>query len=939
MAQMPFSPPADDVTVGILQHIFGPIIDVLVKGLDPNTVSSASSLLGMLFSVFNSGVLVVGSVIVSYVATMGAVNTANDGEAMGKAWSTVWTPVRIVAGGAVLLPSTSGYSFIQMLVLMISLWSIGFANSIYNMGMSMGLLKPDGIVATSYQTGTYFGLRDFGKQYLAAAYCARAANTIYADAAGNPSVMANNAAADKQVVTGTRTDYTFYIKDRNAVTNLGGGEPICGTVTLTTYAPSGNYSDASGTQAALDNVRAGLMSQKATAAMGLMQDIDNWVNTMPSDINQPGWANVQSSQFNTIVKNREDQIVAAIANQMNSGETSINNGITAFISDMTKEGWAMAGGWYQRIGLLRTKVGTITSESVGGVTTPSLSGLPDDARSMLLKASVTTIAETIVKKAELAGNGYAGSTAVKPEDMASLLPRDKASDVNVGSLDADMSTKTTLLMNDMMKKATDLAIGSGSGTDAITRMKLTGDLLASYQTMLWAAEFTIKTTMTATRVVVGAVGGVEIMGNKADFRGVTDPIWEWLLEVPLKIFAKLEMYIGLLAFYFGVFLPSLPYTIFMVTVVGWVLGVLQTVIAAPLWAIMHMRPSQTFVGSEAQGYLLLMALFVRPALAVIGLFAATLVADPLVDYIAKAFFAMRGDVAASTGWVGVLAQFTQFFWWFIAFGGLLLPVLFMIYGLPQVLPDRVLAWLNVGVHDLGATSASSEMRSNLSSQARSPLVQGFPKEKDGGSSGGSPTGGIPSGGGSPRNGGGGGAGNSPINVGGQGVAPPLDAATDSAGASARSSAPDTAAARGSNAESSRPLSAGSTPPIESGGSEPRRTMTNRVSDAVGVGMGHAVMAAASTVSEGAGRGAQAMRDAKGPAEALVNGGVAAVTGAAAALKRSTPTIGKEAAAAFNEGADSRVAAAIDARRANSGDAAQPNGPINTGSAITPKEEA
>lgn len=433
MAQMPFSPSSDDVTVGILGHIFGPIIDVLVKGQDPNTVAAASNLLATLFTVFNSGILVVGSIIVSYVAVMGAVNTANDGEAMGKAWSTVWTPVRIVAGGAVLLPSTSGFSFIQMLVLMISLWGIGFANSIYNLGMGMGLLKPDGIVATSYQTGTYFGLRDFGKQYLAAAYCARAANTIYADAAGNPSVMANSAAADKQVVTGTRTDYTFYIKDRNAATNLGGGEPICGTVTLTTYAPSGTYSDTSGTQAALDNVRAGLMSQKAAAAMGLMQDIDNWVNTMPSDISQPGWTNVQSSQFNAIVKNREDQIVAAITNQMNSGESSINNGITAFVADMTKEGWAMAGGWYQRVGLLRTKVGAITSESVGGVTTPSLSGLPDDARSSLLKASVTTIAETIIKKAEQAGNGYAGSTSVKPEDMASLLPRDKTSDVNVGS--------------------------------------------------------------------------------------------------------------------------------------------------------------------------------------------------------------------------------------------------------------------------------------------------------------------------------------------------------------------------------------------------------------------------------------------------------------------------------------------------------------------------
>jgi conjugal transfer/type IV secretion protein DotA/TraY len=70
--------------VGILGHIFGPIIDVLVKGQDPNTVSAASNLLATLFTFFNSGILVVGSIIIVYVAVMGAVNTANDGEAMGK---------------------------------------------------------------------------------------------------------------------------------------------------------------------------------------------------------------------------------------------------------------------------------------------------------------------------------------------------------------------------------------------------------------------------------------------------------------------------------------------------------------------------------------------------------------------------------------------------------------------------------------------------------------------------------------------------------------------------------------------------------------------------------------------------------------------------------------------------------------------------------------
>ena len=943
MAQMPFSPPQDDVTVGILGHIFGPIIDVLVTGADPNTVSAASSLLGTLFSFFNSGVLVVGSIIVSYVAVMGAVNTANDGEAMGKAWSTVWTPVRIVAGGAVLLPSTSGYSFIQMLVLMISLWSIGFASGINKLGMTMGVFKPDGIVSTSYQTGTYFGLRDFAKQYLAASYCARAANTIYADAAGNPSVMANSASADKQVVTGTRTDYTFFIKDRNAATNLGGGEPICGTVTLTAYAPSGSYSDTSGTQAALDNMRAALMAQKLQAATGLMLDIDNWVNTMPSDINQPGWENVQSAQFNTIVKNREDQVAAAIANSVTTSEGSVNVGVTAFVDEMTKGGWAMAGGWYQRVGLLRSKVSAITGESVGAATTPSLAGLPDDARSKLLKYSVTTVAETISKKSEEAGKGYDGSTAVKPQDIASMLPTDGNADINVGALDADMSTKATLLINGMMQKATDFTIGSGSGVDAVSRMKMTGDLLYSYQAMLWATEFTIKTSITGVRVVSNGLGVTKLAG--VDMHGIVSDIWDWALQVPVPIIAKMAQYVGYLAYYFGVAIPSLPYTIFMITVVGWVLGVVQTVIAAPLWAIMHMRPSQTFVGSEAQGYLLLMALFVRPALAVIGLFAAFLVADPLVDYTAKAFFAMRGDVAASTGWPGVLAQFWQFFAWYATFGFLLGAVLTMVFGLPQMLPDKVLAWLNVGVHDLGATSATNEMRAAVSRQGHASgkaalerLAESQSRGGRGGSRGqlpgdgpsGGPSGGRPRGGGS-----------TPVNAGAQGVAPPLDAAESvgangSQGISSRSLTPT--AQPSSGPSNAAPLNAGSSPPTQES-EAPQRRLMDKISDGVGVAAGHAVLGAVDAAKSGGQRGGEAMRNGSGPVGGLVAGSIAAAAGAAEALARTAPMVGREGVAAFREGADARIAALKDTSPSPSDEAAQSaDQPISAGEQRPNKED-
>jgi conjugal transfer/type IV secretion protein DotA/TraY len=59
-----------------------------------------------------------------------------------------------------------------------------------------------------------------------------------------------------------------------------------------------------------------------------------------------------------------------------------------------------------------------------------------------------------------------------------------------------------------------------------------------------------------------------------------------------------------------------------------------------------MTPDRTFVGSQSQGYLLLLSLFARPALAVVGLFAAMLVSDPIIDFIARLLCHARcsGDI-------------------------------------------------------------------------------------------------------------------------------------------------------------------------------------------------------------------------------------------------------------------------------------------------------
>jgi len=906
----------------MLRSIFGPVIDALVTGADPDTVSAASNVIATMMSFFNSAILIVGTLIVSYVAAMGTINTANDGEAMGRNWSSLWTPVRIVAGGAVLLPTASGYSFIQLVVLMFALWGVGFANGTYKTGMAIGVLSPDGVVQGVNDPGSFYGLRDLGKQYLAASYCARAANQIYpgAQVSAAPS-------ADKTTTNGGRTEYLFQIKDRNATTNLGGGEPLCGTVSISQYTAQ-PAKDATGIEAALEQLRVAAQNAKIQAATKLMTDLEAWVNTWPDDISGD-WSNVDSAKFNELVNSAETQVAAALMAVL-SDTTGVKSGFQSLATSLTSEGWAMSGGWHQRVGEVRGRIAAITSESVGSVSAPSLSALPADAAASRLIGSVTTVTEAISKKSEAKGNYKAPTSG--PGDLTSVIPKDAQSDINIGSINADFDAKVSLWINSMMESMVEMATGANSsGTTplcgtagqmggSLNRMKCIGDYLTAARAGIGAADVAIKTGATALRVVAGTLSSVKGVGTGLDLDKVVTPIWDWVIEVPVKQLAMMATYIEPMAFYFGVFLPSLPYVIFMTVVVGWILAVLQSLIAAPLWAVMHMTPDRTFVGSQSQGYLLLLSLFARPALAVVGLFAAMLVSDPIINFIAKGFFAMRGAVVTSTGTVGAIASFLSFAWWFMVFGLTLLPVLYMIFGLPQILPDHVLRWIGAGVSDLGETQAVGQMRSGMAHAASSgalPSGGNSPSRRIGGDGGLLPGDGN---GGTPPTGNGGGT---------RGTATPKRALLSAGDQGVAPSAPD------SPAPAPQPDS---------------RSGRQKVSDAAGVGLGRAVTGAAGATARSAGRvadaaistgsaGVAAYRDASESGESLgqriraglVGSGAAAVagfSGAASASANDYAASGRtaltEGKAAYSEGADARIAAYKESLRGK---------PVSTGSEV------
>ncbi|OAI49490.1 hypothetical protein AYO45_02400 [Gammaproteobacteria bacterium SCGC AG-212-F23] len=129
----------DDQSIVFLGQIFGNV-GVALSGTGP-------VLLGNMFKVFNTALLVLGTGIVFYTTIMGVLSTAHEGEFMGKKFHGLWVPVRMVFGIATLMPTGSGYCAIQVAVMWFIIQGIGAADSVW------------GTVNTFFASGGQVGLK------------------------------------------------------------------------------------------------------------------------------------------------------------------------------------------------------------------------------------------------------------------------------------------------------------------------------------------------------------------------------------------------------------------------------------------------------------------------------------------------------------------------------------------------------------------------------------------------------------------------------------------------------------------------------------------------------------------------------------------------------------------------------------------------------------
>ncbi len=110
----------------------GPSVTVVSGGAIAGAAGPSITLLGTMFQTFNSVILAVAVLVVVYTTVVGLLNTAHEGQFMGKNWNNLWIPLRMVFGIALLVPTLSGYCILQMVMMWAIVQGVGAADTLWN---------------------------------------------------------------------------------------------------------------------------------------------------------------------------------------------------------------------------------------------------------------------------------------------------------------------------------------------------------------------------------------------------------------------------------------------------------------------------------------------------------------------------------------------------------------------------------------------------------------------------------------------------------------------------------------------------------------------------------------------------------------------------------------------------------------------------------------
>lgn len=561
-----------DLSRQALVMIFG---DVVLTPFQPGQVT----LIGSLFALLN-GVLCAVALVWFLIVTL---KTLFKGGQDGKVFSagrSMLHPVMSFAGFITLIPTASGWSLSQLVMLWAaSTMGIGSANlftdkaaDLISSGMSL-VVQP-----------TAPSTRSAARAVFEMNLCKYATNSelssLYQDGQARTALMQTK---------GGNGDYT-----------TGNGSALCGSARIPE--PSTGVIDSMFGSAVNT-------ASVTTASRGAL-------DTMQSTLDAAAQAYVTS------YLSRRDQDSGTLAdpetsiqNAAAAYETTVNNALNqlnykdSLQSQLTTQlktyGWISLGAWYNTFATANSK----TNEVANAAPVTSGSSLHGETGTGDLYHEIFTAYRSQVQNS--AFTAPLGTQTAKDDGAASSAIDPDA--IFVGVFRSPIQRLTNALATGRVGTDADFS----NQINPLIKMQTIGDwTLVAAEGALTTYTLVYAAASSADNSLLGTVGRiipfVNVSAAAKDVLAQLSPPFHFLL---LLLFA--------VGFSLAVFLPAVPFLYWMVGVFNWLVSVMVGCAAGPMWSATHLGAEEDKGSRSAYGYIFLIDMMLRPSLMVLGFFFAS----------------------------------------------------------------------------------------------------------------------------------------------------------------------------------------------------------------------------------------------------------------------------------------------------------------------------
>lgn len=659
-----FNPPPGDISVDFLRQIFGGVLDGMKTGAG---LEGQQTVVGAMMGVFNLAVLFLAMVFVAYTTIKATVDSAHSGELLGKSMSSVWVPLRTVAGTTFLLPTTSGFSLIQMGVLWLALQGVGVADAMWQAGMerlavtgTLGRLSvPDARPLAANILRAEVCMAAMNKQYVAEERKERivSAKIILPNfsLANRQSLQPTGSVlADNLYSTAAQLANSLYatVDYRWQSTERLSSAAACGSLSWKEESQQGAL-----TEDMTHASRAPIMRAHTRAVEAMIQEL------RPVAQQIVDWKRPVAGAVEAAATHYEDAVAVAAKAAVDASPDVAQE---SFIKHSETGGWVLAGTWFNQMARLNDSI--------------------QSAANMLPVSQPTRVEDLEIKEALV---GYRDAMTFTDEYLKDrgAAPRQ--------SYEVSVSDATSLRSGDDVWRL--LSVPAMAGLDAITQ-RIAGantspvTQLRALGNDVITAGLKIKAAMFLIAGFAGSRASDWTVGNVFNVSEALKTISgtvEWASSALWALGAMLAYY-----------LPAIPAFMWVMGVIRWLASVAEAVLAAPLLAAFQIHPGGDDVaGRSGPGLMLILAMVMQPALLLAGLMLSALMMYPAGALVNMMFLGMVSGVTGSDGFgiVGLVAMSALYV-------AMMVAAMHACFALISAVPDNVMRYVGsqAGAPTIGA---------------------------------------------------------------------------------------------------------------------------------------------------------------------------------------------------------------------------------------------